>query len=217
MIPLNPGYVSLGIVLIVLILAATGWRPYLAPDTDSRKMAIVVLLLAAVIPTSLWLSLVIFNLQLHVHASACIVIIAAFLIYLDPEEVGYKVYLVLSALLIATIWGFTRMLYSYDPVFFWLSPSWDSPIAGGLLCSAFSSQVKHQFGMLVWGAVFGEVLHAALMSGTNVPFIGSLAWWDSFLIAIVTARICSMMLLLMRLGISKLSLILWRVKGGRSS
>ncbi len=83
--------------------------------------------------------------------------LAGFMTYIDSEDWSYKGYLLLCAVMIAVIWGFIRKMYSYDPIFHWVDPSWDAPLLCGMFCGAFTSQVKHQFGMIVWGAVLGEI------------------------------------------------------------
>lgn len=214
---MNPGYMSIWIMCIMFILIATGWKPYLAPDISRRTMILLGIIMVVLLPLSFWWSPLPEHVQAELHVSVCLLLVISLLTCHGFEEWRYKGYLILCAIMIAVIWGFIRKMYSYDPVFYWIGPSWDAPLLGGLLCGAFSSRVKHQFGMIIWGAVLGETLNAFLQSGTYTALIGSLSWWDSFWIAFATARLSSLMLRGIRIGASKLSGMLWHIRGGRSS
>lgn len=213
----NPGYMSLLIMIMMLILIATGWKPYLAPDISRRTMVLLGILIIASMPLSIWWSPLSEFVQIKLHVSACLLLLASLLTFKGSEEWSYKGYLVLCALMIAVIWGCVRKMYSYDPVFYWIDPIWDAPLMAGLLCGAFTSQTKHQFSMIIWGSVLGETLNTALQAGTYTVFIGSLSWWDGFWIAVATARLFSLILKAIRKGLTKLSVMLWHIKGGRSS
>jgi hypothetical protein len=204
-------------MLIMFILLATGWKPYLAPDISRRTLTVLGLILIASLPFSIWWSPLREYIQVEMHVSVCMLLVASLFTYKGDEEWSYKGYLLLCAVMIAVIWGFVRKIYSYDPVFYWLGPNWDAPMLGGLLCGAFSSSAKHQYGMIIWGAVLGECLNAILQSSGYTAYIGSLSWWDSFWIAIATARLFTLLLKLFRFSLAKLSVMLWNMKGGRSS
>ena len=214
---MNPGYVSIWIIIIVFILITTGWKSYLAPDISRRTMAFLGIITVLLLNVSLWWSPFPPQIQVQLHVSACLFILAGLMTYIDSEDWSYKGYLLLCAVMIAVIWGFIRKMYSYDPIFHWVDPRWDAPLLCGMFCGAFTSQVKQQFGMVVWGAVLGEMLNAVLQAGVYTAYIGSLSWWDSFWIAMAAARSFSLLLKTIRLGASKLSGMLWHIKGGRSS
>lgn len=217
MICVNPGYMSLLIMIIMLILIATGWKPYLAPDISRRTMALLGILIIASMPFSIWWSPLPDYIQIKLHVSVCLLLLASLFTFKGSEDWSYKGYLALCTLMIAVIWGCVRKIYSYDPVFYWIDPIGDAPITAGLLCGAFTAQTKHQLSMIIWGAVLGETLNTVLQAGTYAVFIGSLSWWDSFWIAVATARLFSLLLKAIRRGLTKLSVVLWYIKGGRSS
>ncbi|HTG71516.1 MAG TPA: hypothetical protein VL921_19820, partial [Candidatus Udaeobacter sp.] len=162
---MNPGYVSIWIIIIVFILITTGWKSYLAPDISRRTMAFLGIITVLLLNVSLWWSPFPPQIQVQLHVSACLFILAGLMTYIDSEDWSYKGYLLLCAVMIAVIWGFIRKMYSYDPVFHWIDPRWDAPLLCGMFCGAFTSQVKQQFGMVVWGAVLGEMLNAVLQAG----------------------------------------------------
>jgi len=214
---LNPGYMSIWIMIILFILIATGWKPYLAPDISRRMMSLLGIAIIALLGVSFWWKPFQGYIQVELHMSVCLLLLIGVLAFMNKEDWSYIGYLILCTIMIAVIWGFIRKMYSFDPVFHWINPNWDAPLLCGIFCGAFTSQVKHQFGMIVWGAVLGETLNAVLQFGAYTAHIGSLAWWDSFWIAMATAMMCSMLLKSARFGFSKLSVILWHLKGGRPS
>ncbi|WP_169081835.1 hypothetical protein [Paenibacillus sp. PL91] len=214
---MNPGFITLWIVLILFILIATGWKSYLIPEISRRTLAIFGIAMALLLNMSIWWSPFSEHLQVEVHVSVCFLIVSSLVAYKGSEEWSYIGYLILCTLMIAVIWGFIRKMYSFDPVFYWIDPSWDGPLLTGIFCGAFTSQVKHQFGMIVWGAVLGETLNVLLQSGMYATQLGSLTWWDSFWIALAAARVFSLLLKSIRIGTAKLSVMLWQMKGGRPS
>lgn len=214
---MNPGYMSIFIIIILFILIVTGWKPYLAPDINRRTMVFLGAVTSLLLSVPLWWMPSPEHIQVHLHVSVCLFMLAGLLAFKGPKEWSYYGYLILCTLMIAVIWGFIRKMYSYDPIFYWVDPSWDAPLLCGMFCGAFTFQVKHQFGMIVWGAMLGEMLNAVLQSGLYTAYIGSLSWWDSFWIAMAAARLFSLMLKALRYGASKLSVMLWHIKGGRSS
>lgn len=214
---MNPGYMSLWIIVILIILMATGWKSFIAPDFSQRSIVLFGIGVIALLPFSIWW--VPGNAYVHVelHAAAIVLLLAGLLALNDSEEWSYKGYLLLCILMIMFIWGFLRKMYSYDPVFYWIDPLWDAPLLSGILSGAFTSNAKHQFGMIAWGAALGEVLNAILQGASYTTLIGSLYWWDSFWIAIVAAMIFTLFLKVVRMVFAKLSLVLLHLKGGRSS
>ncbi|WP_054024358.1 hypothetical protein [Bacillus sp. FJAT-28004] len=214
---MNPGYMSIWIMIIMFILIVTGWKPYLAPDISRRMLSLLGIAIIALLSVSFWLKPFQGHIQVELHISICLLLVVGILGFVNKEDWSYIGYLILCTLMLAVIWGFIRKMYSFDPVFHWFDPSWDAPLLCGIFCGAFTSNVKHQFGMIVWGAVLGETLNAALQVGAYTAHIGNLAWWDSFWIAMATAMLCRMLLKSVRIGFSKLSIILWHLKGGRPS
>ncbi|OBZ17810.1 hypothetical protein [Bacillus sp. FJAT-26390] len=214
---MNPGFMSLWIVLILFILIATGWKPYLAPEISRRTLAILGIVMVLLLSLSIWWSPFSEHIQVELHVSVCFLMLVSLLSYKGSDDWSYIGYLILCTMMIAVIWGFIRKMYSFDPIFHWVGPSWDAPLLTGIFCGAFTSQAKHQCGMLVWGAVLGETLNAHLQSRAYTAHLGSLSWWDSFWIALAAARLFSLLLKTIRIGTSKLSLMLMQIKGGRPS
>lgn len=214
---MNPGFMSIWIIIILLILMVTGWKPYLAPEVSRRSLLVTAFGITVLLPFSLWWQPMPNLIPIELHAAVIVLLFSGLLTLKGSEDWRYKGYLVLCAVMIAVIWGSLRKMYSFYPIFYWLDPQWDAPLFAGVLCSAFTSQVKHQFGIIVWAAALGEVLNALLQSGNYTAMIGTLTWWDSFWITLITARIFSFVLKAIRRTASRVGVMLWDLKGGRSS
>lgn len=214
---MNPGFMAIWIVLIMIILMATGWKDYVAPDISRRMMVAAVISMVIALASSLWLlPFHVFGIEIHV--GVCVLLFLALSsLYNGTESWGHVTYLLVCMLMIAVIWGFVRKMYSYDPVFYWINPNWDAPLLAGLFCGAFASKANQQFAMISGGAVIGEIFNAFLQTGGYMGYIGELRWWDSFWIAFATARIFSILLKALRVAGTKLQEMLWQIRGGRSS
>jgi hypothetical protein len=214
----NAGYMSFWIMSILFVLIATGWKPYVAPDVGQGSLRILIGIgMLGLFNVPLWWMPSPAYLQVMLHASVVLLVLFSLHAFTDARNWGSIGYLLLCALMVAVIWGFVRKIYSYDPVFYWISPSWDAPILAGMFCGAFTAQFKQQCALVIWGAVLGETLNTILQAGGYVGQIGSLSWWDSFWISIAAARMISLLLKAGKLGITKLNDRLLHIRGGRSS
>ncbi|MCA0754436.1 hypothetical protein KP806_05195 [Paenibacillus sp. N4] len=214
---MNPGFISLWLLLIWLVLLATGWKPFLFPEVTRRRMLTYGLIGLLLLPTPIWLTAVLAGAHIELHAAVCVLLAAAMAALLRFEGWSLRGYLALSAVMTAVVWGFVRKIYSYDPVFYWLDPNWDAPLAAGVLCGAFSSEVRHQGVILIWGAALSELLLALLHKDIPSVRIGSLSWWDGFLIAFSAARLISILVRGAKTAMSKAGTFFWHSRGGGSA
>ncbi|WP_138753479.1 YphA family membrane protein [Paenibacillus sinopodophylli] len=215
---MNAGYMMLWILMITMVLMATGWKEQIVPDVSWRKVVLFGAAMALSFISSQWFSPFKGIIQLDIHVSIFLMLtFAALSLYEGKSRGSYIGYLLLCILMVSVIWGIVRRMYSYDPVFYWIDPSWDAPLLAGLFCGAFVSQAKQQFAMIAWGAVLGETIYAAMLHWSSTTYIGQLNWWDSFWLALAAARVFSLLLKGIRLGGLKLNDMLGQIRGGRSS
>lgn len=214
---MNPGFISLWLIIIWLVLLATGWKPFLFPAVGRRTMLTYGMLSLLLIPNPVWLEAELAGIRIELHVAVCALLIAAMAAAMRFEGWSQRGYLVLSMVMIAVVWGSVRKMYSYDPVFYWLDPIWDAPLAAGVLCGAFSSEVRHQGVILLWGAAVSELLLVLLQTDNPFARIGSLSWWDGFLIAFSAARLVSILLRGARSAMSKAGTFFWHSRGGGSA
>lgn len=220
MIKLNSGFITLWIAIIAFILFCTGWKNVLAPDVSTRSLLLFAAACTAALPTSWWLQIPIEGhaaIVVRMHVSTFVLMAAAFTAALGLKGLGNKGYAALCSIVIALIWGSVRQLYSFDPVFYWLDPALDAPLLGGALCGALAPGLKQQFGMLVWGSIFGELVCAMLRKSPITVSIGNLAWWDGLCIALLSSAIVGFAYRGMRAAGTKLAEMYLNNKGGSSS
>lgn len=211
---MNPGFLSLWIITMLLILITTGWGQYVWMNIDRRKLAFVSCCCLLLQPLHWRFDVSVMGIELHV--SIIVALIAALLAMKGQLVWDSVFYLLLCAALTGMIWGCIQKMYSADPVFYWIDPIWDAPLVAGLLVAIFSIKAHYQFTVLLLSAAAAELVNAALQSGRHIADIGSLSWWDGLWIAFAFARMASVLFQMLRMLGNRVSAITWRNKGGSS-
>lgn len=181
------GYMTVWFVLIVVILFATGWKPYLAPKLGTPVILGIVAAIGWAAYAGYWLTP--FNAlpTLRLHGAAAVLLLASLAAWAGKSNRGERGFLLICAFMLAIIWGSISSLYTHDPVLYWLEPGWNSPLLCGLLCCVFTTNIRYQAGALLWSSTLGDVIGAWLDNGVNPMAIGSANWWDSLCLSIATA------------------------------
>ncbi|MUT65501.1 hypothetical protein [Paenibacillus sp. NEAU-GSW1] len=208
---MNPGFVSIWILTIFIILSATGWSHWVgAANANWRTMIAIGSGCIALQP--LQHSLAVSSIAIDVHASSVYITIAALASVRGNTFNNSKLYLSLGSLLTGVIWGSIQTMYNADPVFYWIDPRWDAPLLGGLLAAAFSTKAQHQFAVLVLSAFVAEMTIAVMSGGEHTAHIGQLPWWDGFWLAFALSRGVSIVFSAARFTASKYAVLLWKNK-----
>ncbi|QAY66180.1 YphA family membrane protein [Paenibacillus protaetiae] len=208
---MNPGFISLLILIAAGILLSTGWGTVFFPGVSGRAAA------AAGVGCGL-LQLVYGTFMLgHIHieyyGGVFALLLLSSAVFRSEKPVTQTGYLMLCAFIVGIIWGSVKQIYYADPVFYWVHPVWDAPLLGGLLASAFVSKLAHQFALLVWSAIWSEITGAALSTLGYTASIGSLAWWDGLLISLAAARTVTAVLGWLKKAVRKLPYLSWKTSG----
>ncbi|GGF87780.1 YphA family membrane protein [Paenibacillus abyssi] len=182
---MNAGYVSLWLLLVVLILNATGWKRVITDDLSW----LVILLFAGG-----WMILSPFHLQIVpyfiVEWTMIWLLFWAVLVIYAHRDRYHATFLLFGAGLITVIWFWIRKMYIMDPVFVFIHPNWDAPFVSGLFAGIMSGRFKDQYAMLALSAGFGEVMVQYIVAdGSKLGHIGDGMWWDRWLCALLIARI----------------------------
>ncbi|WP_284239789.1 YphA family membrane protein [Paenibacillus glycanilyticus] len=210
---MNAGYISIWIMLMAFILMATGWSCLVGLTVKNGKWLVVTIAVCAALqPVRETFRLG--NMAIHVYAGTILLMLIMLLVMSGPVVWDSRGYLLVCALLAGMIWGCLRKMYSVDPVFFWLDPLLDGPIAAGVLAAAFSTKGQHQFTVLLYAGAIAELVHAMLQRGSYEASIGSLQWWDSLWIAFAATRVVSLVFQALKNGVVRFVPIPWRNKGG---
>lgn len=212
---MTPGYVSLLFFFIMCILMATDWKPLIAPAIRSGHAFIFLVAVGCALLFPLWIAPFDGYPQVRIHAAACLLLAVAVKWSLGVK--GLRSYMFFCSLMLGIVWGTARSLYSYESMFYWLSPTWDAPLLGGLLCGAFASDVKQQLGLIGLGAAVEEIVAATFREGSLRIDIGALYWWDGVSIALASAIAITLVMKAIRRTLIKLGASWLGLKGGGSS
>ncbi|MHA6483870.1 YphA family membrane protein [Paenibacillus sp. strain BS8-2] len=184
---LNPGYITVWMVLIIIILFATGWKPYLAPRVKAPTMFLLFIATTITLFVDYWWLLPADLPAAAIHSGTALWLVASLIAWVDNSNSGERGYLFICVLMLAIIWGSIRSLFAQDPVLYWIEPSWNAPLLCGLLSCMFTTNIRYQAASLLWSAVLGDVISAWLDKRISPLQIGSASWWDSLCIAIAVA------------------------------
>lgn len=209
---MNPGFMSIWILTIIIILSATGWSQWVgAANVNWRKALVVGIGCLALQPIQHTIAFS--RIAIDVQASSIYITLVALASVKGRSFNHSKMYLMLGALLTGIIWGSIQTMYNADPVFYWIDPRWDAPLLGGLLAAAFSTKAQHQFALLVLSALIAEMTIAVMSGGERTAHIGGLPWWDGFWLSFALSRAVSVVFSSIRYTASKYVVLLWKNKG----
>ncbi|MWC28445.1 YphA family membrane protein [Paenibacillus sp. MMS18-CY102] len=174
------------------ILVFTGWWKWLADDVRPRH--IVILGAGCLALSHLYVPLDFIGGNLgEISISVCwLAMWAIGIIAIRPSDGSLqRFYLFVAALLSALMGGWLRMLYTNDPVLIVMHATADSAILIGFTASISAlSCASLLFSVVTLASILEPLLVVELMPSISAKpvTLGSLAWWDSYLLAWFTAR-----------------------------
>ncbi|GGD69346.1 YphA family membrane protein [Paenibacillus nasutitermitis] len=189
---MNEGFIACWFAFMLLILYMTGWKEQVADGVSRRVLA--VFLLAVFVLHDLWLPL---GNHLILQASLIAAVGAAILSVADCRNAGLVVSMLLSSLFAGMSWTWARLMYRADPVFIGLHPIWDGPLLAGIIGGLLLERFRHQFTLIVFAALMAFVLIPVRAPGGDMV-LGSWGWWDAFAIALLAARVTTLLKEFMR-------------------
>ncbi|PWW05568.1 hypothetical protein DFQ01_104128 [Paenibacillus cellulosilyticus] len=201
---MNAGYLTMGLTLIFFILFTTGWKELIAERIPMPYLTLVASGCILLTPFS-----VTFNKWMEGHGSLAVQLsvcwltawaVAALLIY-RHEGALQRVYALFASLLSAMMGGWLRILYLNDPVLIFYNATFDAAIMTGLsavLMAPANSTMR--FVVVTLASVIQPILVGWLQPGHPMQgiVIGSLAWWDSYLLALFTTCVIGLVFKMMR-------------------
>ncbi|MBH5317978.1 hypothetical protein I6N90_09190 [Paenibacillus sp. GSMTC-2017] len=212
-----PGYFTVLLQLIMCILLVTGWKSVFAPSIRTGSFFLLILVITVLLLFPLWWMPLQDSPNVKIHAAVCFLLIVSTVIIWRGGQGGSRSYLLLCILMLTLILGSVKSLYSIEAMFHWYQSSWNAPLMGGLICGAFTSDCKHQFAIIAWGTALGEGIEAVFQEGIYQVTVGTLSFWDGFWLALSIAISFTLVIKLMRAGITRLNAIWLHLKGERSS
>lgn len=190
---MNEGYLSLSIVVIILVLLATGWKGTLWGPAQDRYL--LIFFICWVI--GCWVS---------VPAGSSHVISGAWLTIGVTSLIGLKrcvsfytfIHVLSSALLIAALFVFLGQLVRLDPVLFVVDPVWDAAVILGVLVACFMSVPLEQLAAITMGLTLGVWL-SGWIANTEIPYIiGDAAFFDTWWLAVASSRLFTLVIMGLR-------------------
>lgn len=205
-----PGYLTGWLALIMIILFATGWKPYIAPRLKPVGTILLLGALSAAVWGGYWWTPLPRLPSMQLHLAVAVLLAVSIIGWAGKANKGHRSYLLVCLLMLSIIWGSIRSLYTHDPLLYWLEPGWNSSLLCGLLVCVFSTNIRYQSGVLLWCAALGDIISAWLDNGAYPTLIGSLAWWDSLSLAL-TAAYCGALVIYF---VKQSTVVLIRAWGG---
>ncbi|WP_127530774.1 hypothetical protein [Paenibacillus kobensis] len=206
---MNAGFVAIWLITIVIILLVTGWRELVADQVKPSSMTLLIVGCVLLWP---------FYVTLHrewlppaggtVSLSACWLTVWAIaaVLFNRPKGSLQRFYMIVAALLSSLMGGWLRLLYMNDPVLIIGHSSLDAAILTGA-AAALSAPIQSQSLFAV--VTIASVLQPLVM-GWFAPAvawrpveIGSLAWWDGYMAALLSSRLMGLCIRVIKSAASK--------------
>lgn len=210
---MSAGYLTMGLTLIFFILFTTGWKDWIAERIPMSYLTLIasgcILLAPFSISFDRWMN---GHGSLSIQLSVCWLTVWAIagLLFYRQEGTLQRVYVLFASLLAAMMGGWLRILYLNDPVLIFYHVSLDAAFMTGIsavLMSPASSVMRIvvvTFASAVQPVLVGWLQPGHAMEGIR---IGSLTWWDSYLLAWFTTCVLGFLFRMMRAAAEK-----WRLR-----
>jgi hypothetical protein len=182
---MNPGYLSLLLISVALILLASGWK-----DILIRGISHKVILLFFV----LWVGTLKIIIQwngLNVHASFLLVALAAVIILIFTEGLLVKCHLMSIGLLLGSISFFLQEAASVVPAFM-EKPEMHTGIFLGIAAFLLARKPTYQILCISVGLILGEIYYAYIHGPQGYhAALGGPKFQDKWWLALWMARGCT--------------------------
>ncbi|MBD3918778.1 hypothetical protein H8B09_08455 [Paenibacillus sp. PR3] len=210
---MNAGYLSMGLTLIFFILFSTGWKELIAERIPMPYLTLIASGCILLAPFSLS-----FDRWMNGHGSMSIQLSVCWLtawaivgmLFYRQEGTLQRVYVLFASLLAAMMGGWLRILYLNDPVLIFYHVTLDAAFMTGIsavLMAPASSPLR--LIVVTFASVLQPILVGWLRPGHPMDGIriGSLTWWDSYLLALCTTCVLGLLFRTMRVAAEK-----WRLR-----
>jgi hypothetical protein len=201
---MNAGFLSMGIMLIFFILFMTGWKELIAERMPMPYLTLIASGCVLLSPFSLsfdrWMK---GHGSLSVQLSVCWLVAWAIAVMLMYRQEGtlQRLYVLFASLLSAMMGGWLHILYLNDPVLILYNATYDAAVMTGVsavLMAPANSAMR--FVVVTLASVMQPILVGWLQRGYMMEgiTIGSLAWWDSYMLALFTTCVIGLVFKFLR-------------------
>jgi len=182
---LNPGYLSLLLMLVAAILLASGWKTALLGRVSGRDVALFVVLWAASMQFR-WT----WNGAIFYGAWPVAFGLVAVLLW-RSENWFRRWHVVVTGILLGSVYMLLQELYAIDPMFVLVGGNYDAVLWLSVICLMMRRKSFEQIGSLTIGLLLGELLAALFHHEGRMLVFGSPTFQDHWWLAVMTVRSAS--------------------------
>lgn len=200
---MNAGYVSLLLIVVSLILFASGWKGIILRGITQLSLLLFFIAWLLLLRWSFTLD------QWRVFGCIPLLLAVSFLVILGTRGGLLRLHLFSVGLLLGSVYFFMKETIHLIPAFMVLSPEWTMAIFNGLLVSALLRWPAFQVAALSLGLVIGEVMFAYSHREQSDIVLGHAGFQDVWWLTLYAARGSSLALESVVAGCKKACLYVW--------
>ncbi|GMX65213.1 hypothetical protein Elgi_44830 [Paenibacillus elgii] len=185
---MNAGYVSLLLIVVALILFASGWKN---------------VILRGITPTSLLLFFMLWILfmrwstdwgGIRVFGCTLLLLTGSLWVMVRTPSFLYRFHLLSIALLLGSVYFFMRETLHLMPAVIWFSSEWTVAASVGFLAAALLRWPPLQIAGLSLGLLIGDIMLACAHREQMAMTLGQAEFQDEWWLTAFAARGCSLLL-----------------------
>jgi hypothetical protein len=179
---MNPGYLSLLLISISLILLASGWKEHYARSIS--HYGVLLFFIGWFIFSRLHIEVY------HVHVNLAGVWIAAISLYILWKTNGFvqKVHLLSIGLLLGSFHFLLQEILMMDPVMVIIRPDLDTALFLVVLVLLLQRKAPEQLACLSIALLMGDFYHEVVHHASVPPKVGGPSFQDQWWLSVFTAR-----------------------------
>jgi hypothetical protein len=184
---MNPGFLSIVLLIIALILLTSGWMDVLLRSMPHKGILLFFML---------WFGLCRVTIALptfKLNATFVLVAALASIIWLRTRGAGAKLHMLSVGLLLGSFHFLLRELFDKDPILIIARSDLDIAVLFGLITVVLQRSVALQLACLSLGMALGE-LYDAFLHRTPSAFLGSPSFQDEWWAAVFVSRLATLLL-----------------------
>ncbi|WP_442601123.1 YphA family membrane protein [Paenibacillus sp. KN14-4R] len=196
---MNPGYLSLILISITLIMLASGWKEVFLRHVSHKEILLFFIL---------WFVGSQFTFQIRqVEINGSMIVGMTLCLYacLRGESKLQQAYIIVSGVLLGSVYTLLLELFASDPIFIISNARWDAAIGVALLAVLMRRGHMTQMVSVAIGMLLGDVGHHYLHRHEISIFLGSPIFQDTWWLALLTARFASILLNSLLFGIKSVT------------
>jgi hypothetical protein len=184
---MNPGFLSIVLLVIALILLTSGWKDVLLRSMSHKGILLFFML---------WFGLSRVTIELpayKLNLTFALVAALAVGVWLRTKGAGAKLHMLSVGLLLGSFHFLLRELFDKDPILIIARSDLDIAVLFGLITVVLQRSVGIQLACLSMGMALGE-LYDALLRREPSAFLGSSSFQDEWWTAVFVSRLATLLL-----------------------